>query len=95
MHLELHKHPVWVTVGILSGMTFLFNAGFIYSTINHDWIELKGDRQKIRQLEENDKIKTEQIKHLTEQNETIISHIKLRDNHINSQLKHINNRLDR
>lgn len=61
--MELHKHPIWVTVGILSGMTFLFNAGFIYSTINRDWMELKKYKQNIghnsnsvRQLSEENRV---------------------------------------
>lgn len=52
MRLELHKHPVWVTVGILSGMTFLFNAGFIYSTVNRDWLDLKSALKEVNQYKQ-------------------------------------------
>ncbi len=80
--MELHKHPIWVTVGILSGMTFLFNAGFIYSTINHDWIELKRYKQSIDHLEV--KVTSLELKviGLEKENKLIVRSIKSRDDYL-------------
>ena len=92
------KHPIRFIASTLSAvvaLNFVFTAGFVYNNLDRDWAELKKYKHDLDQLIKNDKIKTGQIRQLTEQNAKILSHLKLRDEHINSQLQHINRELNR
>jgi len=87
------KHPIRFIAASLSSviaLNFVFTAGFVYNNLDRDWAELKKYKHDLDQLIKNDKIKTEQIKHLADQNTKIISHLKLKD----EQSRKINDKLN-
>ena len=99
------KHPIRFIASTLSGvvaLNFVFTAGFVYNNLDRDWAKLKAYKETIKKSAQNriDDLERileleKELKRVNIELKRLEAHQKNRDEQVNDQLRHINQRLNR